>query len=1641
MEENKISELLVCDLCKSTHLNHSGNGIYVCENCGSKKIIVSEANKNNIEIISMLKNASMKRKDHKFKEAYSIYEEILKMNPSESAALEGLVLSRYGIEYVEDTTLNKYLPTCHYLHFGKISQTDLYKKCINKVDDDARELINEKTQAIEKLMEDIQKVYNDEEEDYDVFVSCKITDPETKEKTEDYKIAYDIYRELSKKYKVFFSAESITVAGRDYEPYICNAIQKAKVFILVGTKKEYVDSPWVKNEYNRFITKLSDNNISSEHFINVCDMDILKDMPVIGSAPQGINCKTPHYLTDIDLSLDKMFSNEETYQEKLKRKNAKRKVIRITILSSLLVVILGLLLAFYFTRPVVTFVDFDSSIIGKEKKWFPWTKVDAPINPKRDSTDKFKYEFIGWDTDYNDANESITVKAQYKEIERLYVIFYDGDMNIISVQELTDGTTEVIPPVEPTKESDEKYHYVFKGWSTSYNNITKSTNIYALFDKIERIYVTFYDWDKKVIEKIELEKPGSVTPPDNPLRESDDYYKYSFVRWSVDLSNITESIDVYAEYEKTPILYKVSFEWDKNCGEVMNDNLSLSFKDTVRIKANPFDGYEFIGWFINGSLISNDLEYVYEVTKNDVAITARFEFKGLEGYESISTPEELLNIKKDGKYILERDIDLNDTIWHPFAFTGELNGNNHKIKNLKIGYGNSNCGMFSELKGIIINLEIENMTLNTNGSNNENVGGLVGLLHSGAKLENIKVSGVINAKNSINVGGIIGKLVSSQITKTSNLESNVEVSGKANVGGIFGYLEEELDGTISLDNFTNNGKVIGSQESAGGLIGHIKIYTPINGMGLKDNTSLSIYGIKEEIREYVVNHYTNILGTSEYKLYRTNEYKVINETKADVETYEIKGFIKPTKTLYTLFDDKTKNVINLYYERSKYNVKFMVDDKVDSECELYYEQRIEYPNVSKEGYLLVSWNDANGNSYEVVDDKSIVLYSKWNPISYKVIFNDGNGSTKEQRIAYDTKNNLSSNTFTKIGYTFLGWSKTLGSSNIDYHNNQEITNLCKTNNESFNLYAVWKANTYKIIYHQNDGSSTTKVQVMTYDKKESLSENTFTKYCYEFIGWSLNPANETISYKDRQSVLNLLTKDNDEINVYAVWKAIKYNIEYIIDNYSEKFKGTEKYIYGETITLKTVEHNIYPTYISFLGWYTDKDKTIPANDDFISSLEINPSNVTLYGKWEEVQIFTSIITTPDLNSQKKVIVDWSQEINTDVVSQKRSSDKKICKRDENIDISGITEEVIFIGDVAKQFTNLSIHIVNYPKNSKVKITLDNFKFVSNVDGAIKVWTNKTNGIDNGIIFTLETIGDSKISTSWPGGAGLRNFTNQVNFTGKGTLTIVGGKGYYNGNGGIGVDVNDVIVNIDGTLNIIGGEGGIGTTGSNGAKGSNGVGYDRNKSAMYMKYLGKNGENGNDGGEGGIGKEGGLALSAKVINVLQGKVYLTGGKGGTGGTGGAGGAGGRGGDSGSVSDTKNKIGLQGGKGGTGGAGGAGGIGGNGGISSNSDLIMIGIKENIFFKQGAKGVGGTGGVGGIGGAGGAGGNGKVNGIEKNGDNGGAGMIGQNGNNGNNDGSGGTGGAGGTGGVGGEGAYWNETNVGSTSSGVGGGGSFGR
>ena len=143
-----------------------------------------------------------------FDKASELYEKILQKSDMESEAYWGLVLCKYGIEYVEDPVSFKRVPTCHRVSYDAVLADGDYKSAIQYADATQREIIEEQAREIDKIQKGILDVAH-KEKPYDIFICYKETDEDGK-RTRDSVYGNDIYYQLTQEgLQVFFSAISL----------------------------------------------------------------------------------------------------------------------------------------------------------------------------------------------------------------------------------------------------------------------------------------------------------------------------------------------------------------------------------------------------------------------------------------------------------------------------------------------------------------------------------------------------------------------------------------------------------------------------------------------------------------------------------------------------------------------------------------------------------------------------------------------------------------------------------------------------------------------------------------------------------------------------------------------------------------------------------------------------------------------------------------------------------------------------------------------------------------------------------------------------------------------------------------------------------------------------------------------------------------------------------------------------------------------------------------------------------------------------------------------------------------------------------------------------------------------------------------
>ena len=239
-----------CKICGGTLEINVGETVATCEYCGTKQTLpkLDDEKKANL-----FERANHFRRNNDFDKAMSIYEQILNEDAEDAECYWSIVLCRYGIEYVEDPSTHKRVPTVNRAQFTSVFDDEDYKSAIKYADNYQKDLYEQEARTINEIQKGILAI-SGQEEPFDVFICYKESDNSGR-RTPDSVLATELYHELTREgFKVFFSRITLEdKLGTAYEPYIFAALHSSKVMVVLGTRPEYFNAVWVKNEWSRYL--------------------------------------------------------------------------------------------------------------------------------------------------------------------------------------------------------------------------------------------------------------------------------------------------------------------------------------------------------------------------------------------------------------------------------------------------------------------------------------------------------------------------------------------------------------------------------------------------------------------------------------------------------------------------------------------------------------------------------------------------------------------------------------------------------------------------------------------------------------------------------------------------------------------------------------------------------------------------------------------------------------------------------------------------------------------------------------------------------------------------------------------------------------------------------------------------------------------------------------------------------------------------------------------------------------------------------------------------------------------------------------------------------------------------------------------
>ena len=299
-------ELIVtrCSDCGGEIIFGAGKTVARCSYCGAPNQMPRKPEiKKNLDYANELRNSG------EFREAMRAYQDVLQLSPDEVEARWGRLLAKYGVIYVEDKEKRECHITCRRSVKTLFQEEHDYEAILNLAEPEVREKYINDAKYIDRVQMKI-RILRQQEKPYDVFLCYKERDG-SGGRTEDSLRMQGIYNDLTKDgYRVFFAPETLKdKTGADYESAIFAAIESSRVMLVMGTRKEYFTSTWVRSEWRRYLEKM-DNR---EDKVLLPLFEDAKDLPEEFTLRfiQGYKMEGP-YLLDLKSRLLKLLRTEDS---------------------------------------------------------------------------------------------------------------------------------------------------------------------------------------------------------------------------------------------------------------------------------------------------------------------------------------------------------------------------------------------------------------------------------------------------------------------------------------------------------------------------------------------------------------------------------------------------------------------------------------------------------------------------------------------------------------------------------------------------------------------------------------------------------------------------------------------------------------------------------------------------------------------------------------------------------------------------------------------------------------------------------------------------------------------------------------------------------------------------------------------------------------------------------------------------------------------------------------------------------------------------------------------------------------------------------------------------------------------------------
>ena len=263
----------------------------------------------------------------------------------------------------------------------------------------------------------------------------------------------------------------------------------------------------------------------------------------------------------------------------------------------------------------IRFLDHDGSVISDLQ--LPYgTDIYAakPADHEREADESNTYTFSGWEPALPEGTAvtgDAEYTASYTSAEREYSIrFLDHDGSLLSELSLPYGADiYAAKPADPKRAPDERRTYEFRAWEpalTEGTAVTGDVEYKASYTSAERLYLlSFVDHTGSTIKTV-MEPYGTKIAdhaPQNPTREPDGAYTYTFAGWQPALAEtdiLTKDMEYQAVFTSNAVRCRVVFlNHDGSVLEEFTVETGETVGDRAPAAARAGEGhstYTFAGW-------------------------------------------------------------------------------------------------------------------------------------------------------------------------------------------------------------------------------------------------------------------------------------------------------------------------------------------------------------------------------------------------------------------------------------------------------------------------------------------------------------------------------------------------------------------------------------------------------------------------------------------------------------------------------------------------------------------------------------------------------------------------------------------------------------------------------------------------------------------------------------------------------------------------------------------------------------------------------------------------------------------------------------------------------------------------------------